>query len=219
MQCWQCSTFCSSFVVECRNKSCTEILKKNLIVNSCHFCHALILKVGKIIKNGWISTSSKLEDATITQLKIFLVWNLGNEYARNQLGSPGGWRFFLDGPKLFQPYPILLNYVHPITYNTWLETASPSRFKTAGKWCWMADRQEGFIAMWGERILIFQLLIHIQNNFCISLSNPYPKISEIWHLISIRIQIQHWLNTKQTGSGYRSASGPSFFENLLIRHL
>jgi len=31
----------------------------------------------------------------------------------------------------------------------------------------------------GERILIFQLLIHIRKNFCMSISNPYPKISEI----------------------------------------
>jgi len=31
----------------------------------------------------------------------------------------------------------------------------------------------------GEQILIFQLLIHIRKNFCTSISNPYPKISEI----------------------------------------
>jgi len=30
-----------------------------------------------------------------------------------------------------------------------------------------------------ERILIFQRLIHIRKNFCISISNPDPKLSEI----------------------------------------
>jgi len=64
----------------------------------------------------------------------------------------------------------------------------------------------------GEQILIFQLLIHIQKNFCISVSNPYPKISEIWYPISICIRMQHWLNTKQTGSGYKSANVPSFLK-------
>jgi len=34
-------------------------------------------------------------------------------------------------------------------------------------------------------------------------------MSAIWYSISIRIQIRHWLNTKQTGSGYMSTSGPS----------
>jgi len=46
--------------------------------------------------------------------------------------------------------------------------------------------------------------------FLISISNPYPKISEIWYPMSIHIRMQHWLDTKQTGSGYRFTSGPSF---------
>ena len=51
-----------------------------------------------------------------------------------------------------------------------------------------------------------------EKKFCISISNPYPKISEIWYLISIRIQIRHWLNMQQTGSGFRPANGPSFLK-------
>jgi len=39
-----------------------------------------------------------------------------------------------------------------------------------------------------------------------------PKSSEIKYPISIHIQLRHWLNTKQTGNGKRSGSGPSFLK-------
>ena len=38
-----------------------------------------------------------------------------------------------------------------------------------------------------------------------AISNPYPKISEIWYPISIRMR--HQLNTQKTGSGYRQSMG------------
>jgi len=39
------------------------------------FCRVFILKVGKIVKHGWISTRSKLEDPMTYQLIDFRVWN------------------------------------------------------------------------------------------------------------------------------------------------
>jgi len=62
-----------------RHKSCTEILKKRVITNSFFVCHVFILEVGKIVKNVWILTWSKLEDLMTKQLIKFLVWNLGYE--------------------------------------------------------------------------------------------------------------------------------------------
>jgi len=56
-------------------------LKIRFIFVSCSFyiCVKFILKVGKIVKNGSISTRSKLEDPMAKQLMNCLVWNLGNE--------------------------------------------------------------------------------------------------------------------------------------------
>jgi len=66
-----------------------------------------------------------------------------------------------------------------------------------------------------ERILIFQHLIYIRK----ILAYPYQifirKFPKFSIRLSIRIRIRHWLKTKQTSCGYRSASGPSFLKTYL----
>ena len=85
--------------------------------------------------------------------------------------------------------------------------------QTVGLPCCAARRPALLYQRWVD--IDFLTLDPYPKNFLISISNPYPKIPEIWYPISIGIRMQHWLNMKQTGSGYRSTSGPSFLKTYL----
>jgi len=79
---------------------------------------------------------------------------------------------------------------------------------------WVPDGQTHFVCNLHQRWADIDFSTPDPNpkKFCIFASDPYPKISEIWYPISIRIRMRRWLNTQQTGSGFRLANGPSFLK-------
>jgi len=57
-----------------------------------------------------------------------------------------------------------------------------------------------------------QISRYINMSFKYCKTGRKARLGSIYISHPIRIRLRHWLNTQQTGSGYRSTSGPSFLK-------